>query len=170
MQFETLTVGLMSEMMERLAQGCGPTMMCDSLGIPRSSYYHWMKEGEKPDNQPFTDFRTAVVQAKADYLLSCVKDIKKAGHKQWQANAWLLERKDPKNFSEKHQCKEYPEKLRGMPLEKQGDMIYGMMLKGEISQHEAHMFVEILKGLAQVEENTKLKEQLFEIQQKLENK
>lgn len=170
MQLQAIDEEFVQEMMARLADGAGPTMMCDTMHIPRSAYYHWLKEGKKENNEPFTSFRKRVRKAQGDYMWGCVKDIRKAGKKQWQANAWLLERKDPENFSEKYRKKTYPEHLKELSFDKQGDAIYAMMLRGEISQHEAHNFVDILGKLAAIEENTKLKEQLFEIQQKLDGK
>jgi hypothetical protein len=166
MQLKQLDPEFLDEIMSRLADGCGPTMMCDTMRIPRSAYYNWLKEGEKPDNEPYTTFRRRIMEAKSDYLWGCVKDIRKAGRKVWQANAWLLERKDPDNFSEKHQKKEYPEHLKELPFDKQGNAIYAMMLAGEISQYEAANFVDILAKLVGIEENTKLKQELFEINEK----
>lgn len=170
MHLQTVDPAFIDEIINRFRQGCGSIMMCDSMGIPRSDYYYWLRHGEKEDNEPYTSFRAKVMCAKADYLWSCVSDIKKAGNKTWQANAWLLERKDPEHYSERFVRKKYPEELKSLPFDQQGTALYAMMLNGQISQHEAHTFVEILAKIAQIEENTKLKEQLFEIQQKLENK
>ncbi len=166
MQLRNLPEEFIQEMVDRLVDGCGPTTLCDSMQIPRSVYYNWMKEGEKKDNEPFTSFAKRIQAAKGAFLYSCVKEIKQAGRKQWQANAWLLERKDPEHYSEKYRCKEYPQHLLEMPFERQGNEIFKMMLGGEISQHEAHMFIEILANKAKVEENIELKRQLFEIKEK----
>lgn len=171
MGLRTLDNALIDEIIKRIKGGCPVTVMCDSVGLSTSTYHFWMATGKKEDSdEVYKSFRHRVLAAKADYLWSCVKDIKEAGEKSWQANAWLLERKNPENFNEKYKCKEYPQKLNELPLEKRGDAIYDMMLKGEISQYEAHTFVDILAKMAAIEENVKLKEQLFEIQQKLEGK
>ncbi len=170
MQLKSLDPNFIDKIMDRFRKGCGSIMMCDSLGIPRSVYYKWLTEGKKEDNEPFTSFRRRVMAAKANYLWSCVTSVKEAGEKSWQANAWLLERKDPQHYSEKFVRKRYPEELKSLPLDQQGDCIYGMMLNGKISQHEAHTFVEILAKIAQIDENVKLKQEIFEIKQKLEGK
>jgi hypothetical protein len=41
-----------------------------------------------------------------------------------------------------------------------------MMLNGEISAYEAHMFIQILADKAKVEENIELKREIFEIKEK----
>ena len=63
--------------------------------------------------------------------------------------------------------KEYPDALKEVPMEKQGPAIYKLMLDGEISVVHASGLIDILSKWANVEENTELKEQLFEIQQKI---
>lgn len=166
MQFRDAPQELIDILVERVREGCPITAVCDSLHIARSVYYLWMEKGKQPDNEPYTSFRDRVRGAKGDFLCDCVTAIKDCGRKQWQAHAWLLERKDPEHFSEKYMRKKYPEHLAELPFDKQGNEIFGMMLKGEISQYEAHMFIQILADKAKVEENIELKREIFEIKEK----
>ncbi|OWK36539.1 hypothetical protein [Fimbriiglobus ruber] len=56
----------------------------------------WLRLGLSPDADPeYREFRTDVLRAEAEAVLSCVDLIRKAGKKDWRAAAWWLERHCP---------------------------------------------------------------------------
>lgn len=67
---------------------------CQLAGINPDTLYTWIKE--KPD------FSEAVKKARLVAKDQCVKIIRRAALKSWQAAAWYLERKHRDEFSTKH--------------------------------------------------------------------
>lgn len=75
-------------------------MACKRAGIDDSTYYKWMEKG-RVGEPGYVEFFNAVEKAKADGQTLALAEIVKAGKKQWQANAWLLERTMPQDFGRK---------------------------------------------------------------------
>jgi hypothetical protein len=67
------------------------TSTCHYCGISQDSFTRWM--------QNKADFADAVKKAEAKVRIALMKDIKEAGKKQWQAMAWILERRFPDEFA-----------------------------------------------------------------------
>ncbi|OWK34795.1 hypothetical protein [Fimbriiglobus ruber] len=56
----------------------------------------WLRLGLQPDAEAeYREFRTDVLRAEAEAILSCVDLIRKAAKKDWRAAAWWLERHCP---------------------------------------------------------------------------
>jgi len=67
-----------------------------AAGISRSTFFVWMKRGEKAHMGKFRQFYLDVRKAMADFEVGAVNSIREAGaNGSWQASAWLLERKFP---------------------------------------------------------------------------
>lgn len=66
---------------------------CSSAGISRDTFYEWLKRGRTDKSGPYKDFADTIKKALADAENSLVAGIRKAGGQQWQALAWLLERR-----------------------------------------------------------------------------
>ena len=81
---------------------------CIMAGVPESTFYHWLQLGRAAQKEGirtvYSDFLEAVKRARATRTTALVASIRLAGknEKHWQANAWLLERTDPKRFSPQH--------------------------------------------------------------------
>lgn len=67
-------------------------------GLDRHTVQRWLSKGEKETKGIYRDFCTAVKEAEGKGLVGCLLTIRKAGQKQWQAAAWLLERRYPDIF------------------------------------------------------------------------
>ena len=61
-------------------------------GIGESTFYEWK---DKPE------FAEAIKKAESKCKNQCIQEIRRAGKEQWQATAWFLERKYPKEFGRK---------------------------------------------------------------------
>jgi hypothetical protein len=115
-----LTPELQQGIVDRIAAGNYPEFAAGSLGIGKSTYYVWMKRGRKTSRGRYREFMEAVKKAKATDQVDNVVHIKrglkggqlverktitrkdgtvevveKFARGEWQAGAWLLERKYP---------------------------------------------------------------------------
>lgn len=65
-------------------------------GVSRESFFAWCRAGRAADaRQPYLGFVVALDEAMASWEAGKVGAISRAGDKEWQANAWLLERRLP---------------------------------------------------------------------------
>lgn len=99
------TPELIKEICEAIKEGSTQDDAARIAGIAVSTFYAYMKQSE---------FSEAVEKAHAEFKKTQVKAIKAAGYKtnkggQWQANAWLLERKYPDEFGQRLTLKVSPE-------------------------------------------------------------
>lgn len=62
-------------------------------GIALSTFYDWKARGEKAKSGKFKQFSEALKKAEAEGEQMLLARIQKAGREQWQANAWILERR-----------------------------------------------------------------------------
>jgi hypothetical protein len=67
-------------------------------GVVQATLYRWLAEGRKQESGEFRDLLEAVKRAESQAVDANVKHIKRAASKQWQAAAWWLERRRPKQF------------------------------------------------------------------------
>lgn len=83
-----------------------------AAGIPRQRFYDWLRRGdpagELPENEVFRDFRTAVERARADGEVRNVAMIAQQAQTNWQAAAWLLERRHPERWARPSQRETEP--------------------------------------------------------------
>ena len=71
---------------------------CQHVGIDDSTYRKWMTRGENGE-EPFVTFRTAATRAKAEGVRALVVTVRKAAASDWRAAAWILERREPDEWS-----------------------------------------------------------------------
>lgn len=95
-----LTPELQDQICRLLAAGNYIETVCDLVGIHESTFYNWMKRGERGWKQDqdagFLEFFKAVKKARAQAEVMSLAHIRKAGlDGQWQADAWFLERSFP---------------------------------------------------------------------------
>ena len=75
---------------------------CVMAGIGESSFYRWMREAdEAPEGHPLWEFQQRVKKAMAVAEHRNIMVIQKAAEKNWQAAAWFLERRNPKEYGRK---------------------------------------------------------------------
>ena len=98
---------------ERQEEICGylreglPLETCAKLaGICRSTLLLWKSRG-KEGEAPYSDFLSAVNQATADAERVLLADIRRASRErnQWQAAAWILERRHPAQYGYKREIR-----------------------------------------------------------------
>jgi len=75
---------------------------CQAVGIGRTTYDDWLRRGEADEGQGvesiYRSFRGDIKKAESDSIAKNVALIGEAAKKEWQAAAWLLERKYPKEW------------------------------------------------------------------------
>ncbi len=94
-----MTADRVARLQEALRGGHTRVTAAALAGIGTSTLYAWMAAANRPDAAPeFVEFldaiKTAEVEAE-DALLAIIRD---AAAKQWQAAAWILERRHPDNW------------------------------------------------------------------------
>ena len=69
-------------------------------GVSYATFVRWRNDGSNPDGQPhFREFCKQVRQAEAEAAMRFVSFIEQAAKKaNWQAAAWMLERRHPDLF------------------------------------------------------------------------
>jgi transposase len=68
-------------------------------GVGKETFWRWLRQGRgEHATEPFKTFADDLDQALAQWEATKVLQISKAGDKQWQANAWLLERRMPNEY------------------------------------------------------------------------
>lgn len=76
---------------EAIAHGLTQRDASALAGISEDTLSLWKKKD--------SDFSEQIRQKEIEFKLSCIKGIKEAGNKSWQALAWLLEHKFKDEFS-----------------------------------------------------------------------
>lgn len=80
-----------------LALGGTINSACRAGGIDTASYYSWLRRGEEGE-EPFVGFLHAVKESQAVAEHKALSVINEAMLDQWQAAAWLLERRYPDDY------------------------------------------------------------------------
>lgn len=75
---------------------------CRLVDISTTTFSNWRERGES-EEEPFLSFLEAVKVAEARFKKTHLKTIAVASINQWQAAAWLLERKYPAEFALRQQ-------------------------------------------------------------------
>jgi hypothetical protein len=68
-------------------------------GISKSTFYRWMQRGEREKSGLHASFRDAIKKGLAFAEMRLLLFIGEAGLSQWQAAAWVLERRWPTKFA-----------------------------------------------------------------------
>jgi len=102
-----LTPELQQQICDILADGNYIDATCDFVGISSETFYNWLKRGERNSKEDqdagYTEFYQAVKKARATAEVVSVARIRKAGSSgQWQADAWFLERSNPKRWGRRN--------------------------------------------------------------------
>lgn len=85
-----------------LASGCYRRQAAEHAGIHHSTFYAWLERGEADieagEDTPHARLVEALTKAEADAELQALALIRRAAPTNWQAAAWLLERKNPQRW------------------------------------------------------------------------
>jgi len=86
------TPKMLSAICELVSKGLSVNHAAQRLHVHHSTVTHWRRE--------LPDFDAAILAAEAEFIDSQVANIRTAAAKNWQAAAWLLERKWPASFAQ----------------------------------------------------------------------
>ena len=88
-----------------ISQGNTLTYSVQQQGISYQTFLNWKERGEKAKSGKFFEFVEAIKKAEEEGKNFLVQGIKEHGRKNWQAMAWLLERKYPHEFGRRENVK-----------------------------------------------------------------
>jgi hypothetical protein len=96
--------GVRQRLIDGAEKGLPIKTCCDLAGISERVYYQWAKRAERGHkaDQPYAQLFQDLTRARGEFTEGLVANIQIAGHepKTWQANAWLLERRNPAEFGQ----------------------------------------------------------------------
>lgn len=93
-----LTPELTAEMTKLIEAGNYLETAAAACGVDRETVRRWMKRGARQSKGPHAEFCGAIKGAEARAEARALVRIRMAGVKQWQAEAWYLERKFPQRW------------------------------------------------------------------------
>lgn len=77
---------------------------CAACGIQYTTYKGWVNQGNKDiavkKNTAFASFVIQIKEAEAQSLTGLIQTIRNASERQWQAAAWLAERRHPEKWAD----------------------------------------------------------------------
>lgn len=105
-----LTQEVHQRIIEHIDQGNYPEVAAQLAGIPRRTFERWLHDGREDLEQGLEDSSVAalardVERARAEVVARKVRRIQEAGEKQWQADAWWLERNFPDMYGGRFEAK-----------------------------------------------------------------
>ena len=94
---------IIAKSIEAVSSGANYAMLSDCLGVAESTIYEWKKRGrediEAGLNTIYAEFLDNIKKCRYQYEQSLCAEIQRQGFEgAWQANCWLLERRNPKVF------------------------------------------------------------------------
>ena len=95
-----LTPAVQAKILKALRDGNTYKTAALVAGISQRSLFDWLALGREGDRR-YVALAQAVKEATAVGEAELVASIRTAGQVAWQANAWLLERRNPKDFGRK---------------------------------------------------------------------
>jgi transposase len=96
-----LTAAVQAAIVKALRQGNYIEAAAGIAGVTKQVVYDWMRAGAQGKAPKYVKFLDAVKKAQADAETRHVGRITKAAEKQWQASAWMLERKFPDRWGQR---------------------------------------------------------------------
>ncbi|MBP3226512.1 MAG: hypothetical protein J6M08_06285 [Methanobrevibacter sp.] len=97
-----LTPELQNDFCEAIENGDSILGACGYVGISEQTYYNWINRAEEAKSRTkFVKFKEAVDKAKAKALHNFEQVITRASMEQWQAAAWMLERRHPNLYGKR---------------------------------------------------------------------
>jgi transposase len=122
-----LTPEIQEKLLSVIKLGAYRTVACDFAGITPETLRNWIRRGETDGVGPYYEFTSALKQAEASACLKALGTIRTAMEQSWQAAAWFLERKRPKEWAKRER-----HELTG----KDGGPIRTQVRLGDLPPHE----------------------------------
>ena len=94
-----LTDDVILQMCAHLKHGAFIETAAAASGVPKSTFYLWLKLAHEKPKSIYKRLLDAVEKAQADAELNDLMYITKARSKDWKASAWRLERRNPSRWS-----------------------------------------------------------------------
>ena len=93
-----LNAKLIKKITDAITGGLSFEYAATAAGIHRRTFYEWRKKGRAAKSGTFHDLHNALELADALFVQRSLALISAHGRTQWQAVAWLLERRHPELF------------------------------------------------------------------------
>lgn len=106
-----LTPEISKRICEAIRIGATRLFAAEYADIDESTFYRWIERGNNEESGPFHEFCKALKRAEAEGVVTCLSRIQSAAvgkikengklsdyKGQWQAAAWILERRHPKEY------------------------------------------------------------------------
>ena len=139
-----LTPELQEEITKRIKAGNYIQVACEAIGISHTTYFNWIKKGEE-GKSPYVEFLKAIKKAEAEAHVNCVAIIASHATEQWQAAAWLLERKYPDKWGRRDKLDIKGEIIAERKVDKLEEKFSHMSQK-ELSQYASSLSQKMLYG------------------------
>lgn len=123
-----LTPETQERIVQALKTGAYRHTAANFAGIGRATLNEWLLKGEE-GREPYKAFRDAVERAEAEFIIASVSTIRLQSKTQWQAAAWLLERKYPELYGQRA-------RLPMLPEGEQAPVPFVMVVPGQVSAEE----------------------------------
>jgi len=100
----TCTYSIVDSIAEKIAEGVRPEIAAVLSGVPSRTFFRWMHEARQENPRPvLAALRDAVEVSLAQWEKADVERIRESSRKdsegQWQAAAWMLERRLPSIYA-----------------------------------------------------------------------
>jgi len=90
---------LVKRLCQLLEEGNTRLASANGSGISDVTFYNWIKKAKSKDAPAeYVDFLSAIKEAEAKAETGHVSNIKMHSFRNWQASAWWLERRKPKDY------------------------------------------------------------------------
>ena len=94
-----LTPDLQKRICEAIKLGMSRERAGWFCGVTRQTIQNWIAKGEKTDKGEYAEFFDSLKKAEADSIAVNLKNLHTAAQDgAWQASAWMLERRYPKEY------------------------------------------------------------------------
>lgn len=94
-----LTLKLKNAIGKNIKLGMPLKFAAEAAGISETTFYRWMQEGEKATKGQYREFWEYIKKCQSVAVKSHLELITNAAKEgSWQASAWILERRHPKEF------------------------------------------------------------------------
>lgn len=124
-----LTEDVEKRLCEAIALGCSKTMASRLAGVDPSTLWRWTEQGEadlaQEKDSAYCKLRNGLKKAEAAFQAYALTVIHDAAPKNWQAAAWLLERKHPEEWARKDRT-ETAEQIEQLKLEARKEILAEM--------------------------------------------
>lgn len=97
-----LTPELQKKIGDNIILGMPLKYAAEVSGITEKTFYNWLEAGETAKSGAFSEFYNYIQECKAKSIQTHLKLItRSAKDGNWQASAWILERRHPEEFGRK---------------------------------------------------------------------